>query len=218
MALDFNDSLPHEDHQVLNLYDEKQSKRILNMRTTAFLFDLVMVLIGDKLCMIYYTAFLENYFLTIPKAVQDYLFIRLNKLEIIIFAIIFWGYFTFCNFMMDGQTPGKVLLHLKVVNGDFSPLTFRQSLLRTLGQFVCYFSGSFLFLFPWFNKEQKGIADWLSGTSVQFTKEDRKEKKKRKSLGILPAKHTESAELTSFPGQAQSLDNPALDEKFKKVA
>lgn len=210
MALNIKNFFSPQDKPSANSQTELHLKKVLKRRSTSFVFDLIVIMIFNKICMISYTLFLEKYFVTVPKPVQKYLLTRLNKLEIITFAIIFTGYFTFCNYMMDGQTVGKVIFHLKIKNYNNSHLTLKEALLRSVGYFVCYFTGSFLFLFPWFNKERKGIPDWISNTYVDLFEEIRG-KNNKSSLNkyvdqSLTLKEENILEFTTFPGQNQSTE------------
>lgn len=152
---------------------DKESKKILKKRTHAFLLDIVAITIITKTTLWTYGLFFKNFFSSIPPHFQNALLSKLPLLEVLVLLTIFWGYFTYCYYMMDGQSPGKVVFNLKVKNYLNQPLTFKESLLRVFGYFLCYFSGAFLFLIPWFNKNQKGIPDWLSKTKVETWMENR---------------------------------------------
>lgn len=156
-----------------------KSKNILKLRTNAFLVDIVAITIITKTTIWTYGVFLKNFFSSVPQHFQNILLAKLPLLEILILLIIFWGYFTYCYYMMDGQSPGKVIFNLKVTNEQNQPLTFKESLLRVFGYFLCYFSGAFLFLVPWLNKNQKGIPDWLSKTKVIMWTEARASNKQQ---------------------------------------
>lgn len=69
-----------------------------------------------------------------------------------------------------GTTPGKKLLHLKVVNQEYKPLSFWQTLLRqTIGYII---SGSILnlgFLWILINKRRMAWHDKLAKTFVVMT-------------------------------------------------
>jgi uncharacterized RDD family membrane protein YckC len=51
---------------------------------------------------------------------------------ILIIFLIFFGYFVFFEAIWSGQTPGKRLLKLRVIQGDGRPITFFAALARNL--------------------------------------------------------------------------------------
>jgi uncharacterized RDD family membrane protein YckC len=51
---------------------------------------------------------------------------------LIVAFILEWGYFVFCEMLMNGQSPGKKMLGLRVVRQDGAPLGFGDSALRNL--------------------------------------------------------------------------------------
>jgi uncharacterized RDD family membrane protein YckC len=60
-----------------------------------------------------------------------------NALKIALMLLVFgfqWGYFTFFEWFWNGQTPGKRLLHLRVIKVDGSPIGPVDVLLRNLSR------------------------------------------------------------------------------------
>ena len=60
-----------------------------------------------------------------------------NALKIALMLLVFgfqWGYFTFFEWFWNGQTPGKRLLHLRVIKVDGSPIGPIDVLLRNLSR------------------------------------------------------------------------------------
>ncbi|MCE0485063.1 MAG: RDD family protein [Methylacidiphilales bacterium] len=60
-----------------------------------------------------------------------------NTLEMFFILLIFgfqWGYFNFFEWIWNGQTPGKRLLHLRVIKVDGSPVSGVDVLLRNLSR------------------------------------------------------------------------------------
>src|SRR5580658_2153114 len=45
-----------------------------------------------------------------------------------------WGYFNFFEWFWNGQTPGKRLLHLRVIKADGTPVSWTDVLLRNLSR------------------------------------------------------------------------------------
>jgi len=60
-----------------------------------------------------------------------------NALKTLLILLIFgfqWGYFNLFEWMWNGQTPGKRLLHLRVIKVDGSPVSGIDVLLRNLSR------------------------------------------------------------------------------------
>jgi uncharacterized RDD family membrane protein YckC len=90
----------------------------------------------------------------------------LLSLYMLIWFLLFCTYFSF--FMsFGGQTPGKMLLRIRVLTKERQPLSFGKALLRTLGYFL---SGSLLlglgFFMIIFHPQKRALHDLLAGTVV----------------------------------------------------
>src|ERR1700678_2165427 len=60
-----------------------------------------------------------------------------NALRTVLMLLVFgfqWGYFNFFEWIWNGQTPGKRLLHLRVITADGSPVSGIAVLLRNLSR------------------------------------------------------------------------------------
>ncbi len=59
---------------------------------------------------------------------------RLRLVGFFVFLGFQWGYFNFFEWLWNGQTPGKRLLHLRVIKVDGSPVSGVDVLLRNLSR------------------------------------------------------------------------------------
>ena len=89
-------------------------------------------------------------------------------LTIIVF-LIFFGYFTFFETIWSGQTPGKRLLHLRVIKEDGRPISFFEAFSRNLIRFADsmitpYYSIGIITLVA--NERSKRLGDFVAGTVV----------------------------------------------------
>jgi len=60
-----------------------------------------------------------------------------NAFKTVLMLLIFgfqWGYFNFFEWLWNGQTPGKRLLHLRVIKVDGSPVSVVDVMLRNLSR------------------------------------------------------------------------------------
>ncbi len=87
-----------------------------------------------------------------------------------------------------GRTPGKMLLGLRVIQASGDPMTPGIAFLRWVGYLI---SGPVLclgFLWIGFDREKRGLHDWLAGTYVVVTP--------RAAAAPAPAASTPMAEST----------------------
>lgn len=82
-----------------------------------------------------------------------------------LWASLFLLYFTFFTYW-GGQTPGKMLMRVRVVTKDFGDLT----LLRAFGRSACYFLSSFFlglgFLIVAIDRDKRALHDFIAKTYV----------------------------------------------------
>ncbi|HEY9889180.1 MAG TPA: RDD family protein [Candidatus Obscuribacterales bacterium] len=78
---------------------------------------------------------------------------------------IYWGYFVGFEAWWQGQTPGKRVTKIRVINDNGKPESVLQATLRSLLRPVddILFIGFFCILF---GQQEKRIGDWLAGTLV----------------------------------------------------
>lgn len=65
-----------------------------------------------------------------------------------------------------GQTPGKMLLAIAVVQRDGAPAGYGRALLRWIGYGVSALPLGLGFVPAFFTAERRGLQDWMSGTRV----------------------------------------------------
>ena len=79
--------------------------------------------------------------------------------------IIYFGYFIFCEYVMNGQTIGKRVLGLRVIQENGEPVGFFQILVRGFlrSSVDMMYIGIFIILF---SKKHKRLGDMAAGTIV----------------------------------------------------
>ena len=92
---------------------------------------------------------------------------------ILVFFIVYWGYFVFFELRGNGQTLGKKHMKIRVVRVGGGPITFTdvaiRNLLRPVDGFGFYgIAGLFMF----FSKKAQRLGDMAAGTVV-ITEQDR---------------------------------------------
>ena len=84
-----------------------------------------------------------------------------------IFAL-FWGYFAFFEWIMNGRTPGKKSHHLRVVLENGSPITFKHIAVRNIIRIVDMLPGLYFIgiVFIFCSKRKQRLGDMAAGTIV----------------------------------------------------
>jgi uncharacterized RDD family membrane protein YckC len=94
---------------------------------------------------------------------------------LIVFFLLDWFYYCGFELLWDGQTPGKRIMGIRVVNGDGTPVRAGASFLRNLLRFADGFFFLYLIAFicmsvsPGFRR----IGDWAGDTLVIYTARSR---------------------------------------------
>ncbi len=97
-----------------------------------------------------------------PKALQPWI---IGVVIAVNFAI-YVGYFVFFETLWQGQTPGKRLMHLRVIRDDGRRVGVTQATLRSLLRPVddaLFFIGAWLIIL---HPREKRLGDWVAGTLV----------------------------------------------------
>jgi len=84
---------------------------------------------------------------------------------ILVYFVIFMGYFLVCEIVLKGQTIGKKILKLRTIRQNGQPITFIQSIIRNLIRIFIDNQGIGL-LMIFFTKEHKRLGDMAGGTIV----------------------------------------------------
>ncbi len=87
---------------------------------------------------------------------------------VLVFFFLEWMYPIFCEMFFNGATPGKKIMHLRVLRDDGAPLNWRSSIVRNLLRTVDFLP--FMYVFGFFticlNRDFKRLGDIAAGTIV----------------------------------------------------
>ncbi len=134
-------------------------------RTLAILVDLAL---GGLVLFIVYSLTL----LLVSDVVDDWLTrLSSNALKTLLILLIFgfqWGYFNLFEWIWNGQTPGKRLLHLRVIKADGSPVSGIDVLLRNLSRPIDTFGpmGLIGLLMIFISRKAQRLGDLMARTLV----------------------------------------------------
>lgn len=149
-----------------------QTSDLLKKRVYALTMDFFIVVVTNYFLMAAFTNFLKTVFFSFPIHAQMFLIQKLAVMSSISLMSLTFAYFSLFYFVTNGRTMGKTMFGLKVVTTDNSEITLKQSMQRAFAYFACAMFGSFLFALSFIRKDDKSLADVLSGTTVAFeTKE-----------------------------------------------
>lgn len=82
-----------------------------------------------------------------------------------LWTAVFTLYFVFFTYW-GGQTPGKMILRLRVISLRDGEISFARALIRTFGYFLSYLSFFVGFLMAGFTPKKRALHDYLAGTRV----------------------------------------------------
>lgn len=118
---------------------------------------------------------------------------------IVILFLLFSGYFVFFEWLMDGQTPGKRLLKLRVIREDGRPITLWEAMARNLLRIFDAVPGFFLPVYSiglitiFLSSRDQRVGDIFAGTVVIRER------------------------LDEAPTFAETFSNPISDAAFRRV-
>ncbi|MEJ7847397.1 MAG: RDD family protein [Pyrinomonadaceae bacterium] len=118
---------------------------------------------------------------------------------ILILFLLFSGYFVFFEWLMDGQTPGKRLLKLRVIREDGRPITLWEAMARNLLRIFDAIPGFFLPIYSiglitiFLSNCDQRVGDIFAGTVVIRERFD------------------------EAPTFAEAFSNPISDAAFRRV-
>jgi len=91
--------------------------------------------------------------------------IIITSVAIIFIAAIYFIFF----WTLTGQTPGKMLLGVRVVNREGQEITFWQAVRRYIGYYISAFALYIGFIWVLFDNQRQAWHDKLAGTYVIYT-------------------------------------------------
>ncbi|MCX7923301.1 MAG: RDD family protein [Clostridia bacterium] len=97
-------------------------------------------------------------------------------ISIVVLFVILFGYFIFFEIIMNGQTPGKKLMKLKVIKQSGEPIGYWECVLRNILRIADMLPSAYLAgaLFILFSKNYKRLGDFAANTIVVRVKKETK--------------------------------------------
>jgi len=93
---------------------------------------------------------------------------------ILIYFLLYWGYYSLFETFWNGQTPGKRAFHIRVVKDTGRQITLFEALARNLVRAIDWLPGIYLvgFITMMCNQQQKRLGDLIAGTIVVHEQRD----------------------------------------------
>lgn len=123
--------------------------------------------------------------LPITDFLSDYIFVDFSSyifaLLIIGVFVLMWGYFALFEFFTGGQTPGKMVVGLRVIQEGGQSITFLSAFIRNVIRIIDFLPSFYLIgmVVMFFHPKHKRLGDLVGGTIVVYDR--KRSKKKRKS-------------------------------------
>lgn len=95
-----------------------------------------------------------------------------SLLALAVFLPLYFSYFLYCTFVMNGKTLGKMATGLRVIKEDFIhdqglydyQLSLADAFQRASGYLLCYLSFGLFFIFNFASEDRRGLPDYLSSS------------------------------------------------------
>ena len=135
-------------------------------RVVAFFVDYILINILSIGFFLSYNNFISQLLTDFPISIKQNVFGEMGLAHKISFPVIFITYFSIALFWSNGQTFGKLLTGLKVMNEGQKDLDLLTSFKRAIVYYFCVSTGFLLMAIPFITKSKKGIPDWISFSYV----------------------------------------------------
>ena len=143
-------------------------------RAFAFICDFSCVLMINMMILISYATFVSNFFLPMNPTQKVSLLQMSPLMSFGIFTAVYFTYFFYCGYVLNGKSLGCHLMKLNMIDEDYPnnpesvdyQPSFMQALKRSLAYTACYFSMGLFFFLSLLHEEKRGIPDFFSKTRV----------------------------------------------------
>lgn len=154
--------IPHQPGSVLGTLDVQLDLPLAHVGTRG-----LAVLVDTVILVLAMLGLIAVFLLggaTLPEGLSQYVTVVLIWCAF----LLYWGYFTLFEQFMGGQTPGKRLLGLRVVNDDGTDVGWLGSLLRNLLRIIDFVPGTYGLgvAVMLVNPRGKRVGDLAAGTIV----------------------------------------------------
>lgn len=143
---------------------------MLFKRSIALMLDIVSISLIKMLLHTSYALFVGHFLGPLSYSQKSFLTQANPVIHISTFVLIYYSYFLFCTYILDGKTLGKLAMGLRVVKESYirDPeeqnicLDLRDCFRRATGYLLCYLSFGTFFIFNFSSEDKRGLADYLS--------------------------------------------------------
>ena len=184
--LNTTQTIPRTDTKSIS-FEKDNPGTVLIKRGVAFIVDLLTISLLNTAIATGFALYINSY-LTPVNALQKMNLLQGNiVLHSLVFLSVYFGYFLYSTFILNGKTLGKIVMGLRVVNdsfyrsqSDLNPaVTLKAALNRSVGYLLCYFSFGTFFIFNFSSEDKRGLSDFISGSRTVTDKWLKHELEKR---------------------------------------
>ena len=132
---------------------------------------------------------------------------------VLLYFLLFWGYFIFFEAFWNGQTPGKRLLNIRVVKENGQPIDFFTAAIRNIVRIVDLMPSAYAagVTTMFFSPAYKRLGDYAAGTVV--VKEYREAKPQNSKAESRRSNAPESDPVPAETPSFSPYDTAPLDER-----
>jgi len=118
----------------------------------------------------------------------------------IVFVLI-WGYFTCFEYFTGGQTPGKMILGIRVLQDGGQSITFLSAFIRNIMRIIDLLPSGYLLgmIVMFLHPKHKRLGDLVGGTIVVYDRKNKRKKRKRAFEQEMEERGISSQSLTLEP-------------------
>jgi uncharacterized RDD family membrane protein YckC len=169
--LNTTQTVPRTDAKSISL-EKDNDGTVLIKRGIAFVVDLLTISLLKTAMTASFAIYLNSYLTPVNRLAKIELSQGNIAIHALVFLSVYFGYFLYSTFIMNGKTLGKIVMGLTVVNDLFyrskselnSDVSFNAAFKRSVGYLLCYFSFGTFFIFNFSSEDKRGLSDFISGS------------------------------------------------------
>lgn len=141
-------------------------------KISSFILDFIFVLVIKAFITISYASFIHEYMFMLNEEQKMALVNADMTFHFSIMVLVYYCYFLFCNYTLNGKTLGKKIFSITTINDEFifnnkssdNSLSLAQANRRAFGYLLCYISFGTFFIFSFFSEDKRGLQDFFSSS------------------------------------------------------
>lgn len=141
-------------------------------RIFSFGIDLLTIMVLKSSIHVAYAVFINELMSPLSFQKKQALINGSMPLHLMTFMAIYFTYFFYTSFILNGKTLGKMAMNLTVISEHFIynreetdyHLSLKECARRAFGYLFCFMSFGIFFIFNFSSEDKRGLADYISGS------------------------------------------------------